>query len=308
VTSETTVLVVDDDDVIRRLIEHQLTGVGYRVVTAADGDEAMAAIERAAPDLAVLSLDLPGTGGVDLCRRLRARGRDEWIYTLVITDAHDSEGRIRASEAGADDLIDRPFRRGELLWRLRAGQRIGALERDLAGRDEKLRRLEDDETVDPAAAIERAWAVTSRQGAALACIVIGVDPGTESEPDRVIGGITSTLRRTFASADQVFRTGARELLVLLPGSTAAMAAVAAERARVAISAMLLPGLDGRSAVTASLGIAERSKGMTHAGDLLDGAHDALADARAAGGDCIRIAPTAAHPYPTPGEDGAARAS
>ncbi|MCP3905361.1 MAG: response regulator [Planctomycetes bacterium] len=308
---ETTVIVVEDDDVIRRLIRHQLTEAGYRAVSATDADEAIAVIAHESPAMAVVSLGLPRGEGVELCRRIRQRGHDQWIYTLVIADPDDTARRIDAFEAGADDSMARPFQKDELIWRLRTGERVAGLERDVAARDDRIRLLEhghagDDTILTGRTAAERGlieeWSSAVSRGGALASIMIDVDPEPTGSGEPVIDAVASTLRRTFGSADQIYRTAERKFLVLLPGSTAAMAAVAGERARVAVATMARPGLERADSATISLGIAERCGGMSNVADLLSSALDALDDARAAGRNCIRIAPTAPHAHPASEED------
>jgi two-component system response regulator MprA len=118
------VLVVDDDSPIRRMLERTLTAEGYDVATAADGGEALAAVDRAVPDLLVLDVAMPGLDGLDVCRRLRQSGLALPILLLTARDAVDQ--RVAGLDAGADDYLVKPFASEELLARVRALLRRGS--------------------------------------------------------------------------------------------------------------------------------------------------------------------------------------
>jgi len=118
-----TVLVVDDDEPIRRMLERTLAAEGYDVTSAADGGSALAAIERAVPDVLVLDVAMPGIDGLDVCRRVRAKGLSVPILLLTARDAVPH--RIAGLDAGADDYFVKPFAVGELLARIRALLRRG---------------------------------------------------------------------------------------------------------------------------------------------------------------------------------------
>src|SRR6266446_3346351 len=101
------ILVVDDDASIRRMLERTLVAEGYRVEGVADGGAALAAIERSVPDLVILDLGLPGMNGVEVCRRVRARGLATPILMLTARDA--MADRVEGLDAGTDDYVVKPF-------------------------------------------------------------------------------------------------------------------------------------------------------------------------------------------------------
>jgi two-component system response regulator MprA len=117
------ILVVDDDAPIRRMLERTLTAEGYEVRSAPDGGAALAGIERAAPDLVVLDVAMPGLDGLAVCRRVRARGLALPILLLTARDA--VADRVGGLDAGADDYLVKPFAADELLARIRALLRRG---------------------------------------------------------------------------------------------------------------------------------------------------------------------------------------
>ncbi|MGZ8582653.1 MAG: response regulator [Actinomycetota bacterium] len=116
----TTVLVVDDEPQILRGLRTNLRARGYEVVTAPDGEEALAVAARDRPDLAIVDLGLPGIDGVEVIEGIRAWSR----MPILVLSARDQEpDKVRALDAGADDYVTKPFGMDELLARLRAAER-----------------------------------------------------------------------------------------------------------------------------------------------------------------------------------------
>jgi two-component system response regulator MprA len=119
----TSVLVVDDDGPIRRMLERTLAAEGYGVIAVADGGGALAAVERSAPDAIVLDVAMPGLDGLAVCRRLRAKGLA--LPILLLTARDEVHDRVAWLDAGADDYLVKPFAAEELLARIRALLRRG---------------------------------------------------------------------------------------------------------------------------------------------------------------------------------------
>src|SRR3954462_14127070 len=126
-------LLVDDDAPIRRMLERTLTAEGYTVEAAADGGAALAAVERSVPDAIVLDVTMPGLDGLAVTRRLRAKGLRVPILLLTARDAvHE---RVAGLDAGADDYLVKPFDADELSARVRALLRRNAPAETLAFAD-----------------------------------------------------------------------------------------------------------------------------------------------------------------------------
>jgi two-component system OmpR family response regulator len=121
------VLVVEDEVKMARAIRRGMEQEGYAVDTALDGDEGLHMVTENDYDAIVLDVMLPGVDGLEVCRRLRARGR--WAPVLMLTARDTVPDRIEGLDAGADDYLVKPFAFGELLARLRALIRRGAVER-----------------------------------------------------------------------------------------------------------------------------------------------------------------------------------
>jgi two-component system, OmpR family, alkaline phosphatase synthesis response regulator PhoP len=120
-----TILIVEDDAQIRRVVEGYLQQTGYRVLTAADGVTGLALAQQAKPHLLVLDLMLPGLDGLEVTRRLRASPDPVLaaIYIIMLTARVEETERVVGLELGADDYVPKPFSPRELVARVRAALR-----------------------------------------------------------------------------------------------------------------------------------------------------------------------------------------
>ncbi|KUJ66036.1 two-component system response regulator [Streptomyces albus subsp. albus] len=114
-TAPARVLVVDDDPTVAEVVTGYLERSGFTVDHAADGPDALGAAGRTWPDLVVLDLMLPGMDGLEVCRRLRARGP---VPVIMLTARGDEDDRITGLEVGADDYVTKPFSPRELVLRV----------------------------------------------------------------------------------------------------------------------------------------------------------------------------------------------
>jgi DNA-binding response OmpR family regulator len=112
----TTVLVVDDEPIVRDVVVRYLERDGFDTLQAADGDSARRLIEDGAPQLVVLDVMLPGTDGLALCRWIRSRGD---LPVIMLTARGEEADRIVGLELGADDYVTKPFSPRELAVRVR---------------------------------------------------------------------------------------------------------------------------------------------------------------------------------------------
>jgi DNA-binding response OmpR family regulator len=140
-------LVVDDEPPLVQVISGYLAREGFDVVTAADGESAVATARETRPDVIVLDLMLPGIDGVEACRRIRAFSD---AYVIMLTAKSDEVDKLVGLSVGADDYLTKPFSPRELVARIRAmlrrpradatesdvdSRRFGDLEVDVAGRE-----------------------------------------------------------------------------------------------------------------------------------------------------------------------------
>ena len=114
------VLVVDDEPQIRRIMRTTLTGAGYEVDDAKTGEEALQKIRAFRPDLVLLDINMPGMGGLEVCKAMRA---DSNVAIIMLTVRNDESDKVAALDAGADDFVTKPFSTPELLARMRAALR-----------------------------------------------------------------------------------------------------------------------------------------------------------------------------------------
>jgi DNA-binding response OmpR family regulator len=118
-----TVLVVDDEPIVREVVVRYLAREGHDTLEAANGNAAREAIERSEPDLVVLDVMLPGTDGLELCRWIRARSE---LPVIMLTARGEEADRIVGLELGADDYVTKPFSPRELAARVRSVLRRAA--------------------------------------------------------------------------------------------------------------------------------------------------------------------------------------
>jgi len=141
--NEPAILIVDDEEENRMLLEALLGSQGYRVVTAADGAQGFAAVKTDPPDLILLDVMMPGQDGFEVCRQLKADPATWFIPVVLVTALSEREDRIRGIEAGADDFLSKPIHRWELLTRTKSLLRLKSLRDDLQKSYEQLKRLEE---------------------------------------------------------------------------------------------------------------------------------------------------------------------
>jgi len=113
----TTVLVVDDEPIVREVVVRYLTREGHHTLEAADGPSARGVIEEGELDLVVLDIMLPGTDGLELCRWIRGRSK---LPVIMLTARGEEADRIVGLELGADDYVTKPFSPRELAARVRS--------------------------------------------------------------------------------------------------------------------------------------------------------------------------------------------
>ncbi len=114
------ILVIDDEPQIRRTMRTTLTGAGYEVDDAKTGEDGLKKMREFRPDLVLLDINMPGMGGLAVCRLIRA---DQNVAIIMLTVHNAEADKVEALDAGADDFVTKPFSTPELLARIRAALR-----------------------------------------------------------------------------------------------------------------------------------------------------------------------------------------
>lgn len=260
---ELRVLVAEDEAVSRLLLTRTLESWGYRVSVARDGDEAWQILQSAeSPLLAVLDWVMPGMEGIDICRRLKADPHRRHFYVIMITTNNATSDIVTALEAGADDFVAKPFDAEELRVRLRAGQRIVDLQRELhrrASHDDLTGMFNRRMAVEM---LEREHARAVREKGVFSVGLLDIDYFKRVNDsfghhagDDVLREIARRINASVRKIDTTGRYGGEEFLLVLPGCDAGPAAVIAERVRSMISATPMTAATHEIHVTASIGVA-----------------------------------------------------
>ena len=132
------ILVADDDNISRRLLQKTLERWGYEVVVVKNGKEAWEKFQSDHFSLIITDWMMPVMDGLELVRRIREFPREDYVYIIMLTAKSMKEDVVIGMEAGADDFLVKPFNQDELRVRLRAGERIVHLERKLSLRNVEL--------------------------------------------------------------------------------------------------------------------------------------------------------------------------
>ena len=123
----TRILVVDDDEIGLAVVRNALAHAGHEVLTAGNGEEALAVLRREDVRLVITDWEMPVLDGLDLCRAIRRRDGG-YVYVILLTSHGSSAAIVAGMSAGADDFIVKPFNQAELMARVRAGERVLGLE------------------------------------------------------------------------------------------------------------------------------------------------------------------------------------
>jgi two-component system NtrC family sensor kinase len=136
------VLIAEDEPVSRRLLQSYLEQWGHQLVLAPDGAAAWRLFQENEVPLVLTDWVMPEMDGLELIRLIRSRPSGAFVYIILLTARSQKEDVIQGMEAGANDFVTKPFDRGELRVRLRAGERIIELEQTLAAQNRALREAQ----------------------------------------------------------------------------------------------------------------------------------------------------------------------
>lgn len=287
------VLIVDDDLLIRRILERWLSKAGYAVQESPDAYVALQIIQNDPPDIIIADWEMPGMSGPGLCEQLRRMVLPRYVYTLILTSRGDCSDLVTALNCGADDFLSKPIREPELLARLGAAVRILTVQRQLqemAQRD-ALTGLFTQRSFYQLLCKE--FEQSRRTGSPLSCAMVDLDffkriNDVYGHPvgDLVLNTCAKVLRRSSRASDVVCRYGGEEFCVLLPDTSEDAAVFWAERFRNALNATRIEVRGQSIAVTCSIGVSQVYDDDLTAEQLVDQADQALLCAKRAGRDRV----------------------
>ena len=294
------ILIADDSNVSRHLLESIVKKWGYQVITTADGNQAWDVLQRAdAPRMAILDWMMPGLTGPEVCRLVRQKGIEPYTYILLLTSRTQKEDVIEGMTAGADDYVVKPFDQQELNVRLRAGRRIIDLQDELLKAQAALRYQA---THDALTGVNNRRQITdvlegcvAHEGP-LGVIMLDIDKFKlvndtfgHAAGDSVLVATAERLASALSDEDTLGRYGGEEFLVVSRRDPAELSTFAEMlRQRIAGEPVVVGGHPFR--VTASFGVASRNGKVLGGGnDLLKAADAALYSAKHQGRNRVVVA-------------------
>jgi diguanylate cyclase (GGDEF)-like protein len=292
------ILIADDDPVSSRLLDRLLVKWGYEVIAAHDGTEAWEVLQAEnAPRVALLDWIMPGIDGLEICRRVRARSGQPYVYIMLLT-ANDKVGNlVEGLESGADDYLTKPFHPQELRARLRVGLRMLDLESRLVEARESLRFKASHDSLTTIwnrgaiiEMLERELSRARRDGSSVGILLADIDHFKRVNDtrghlvgDEVLRAVTGRLKGEVRSYDSVGRYGGEEFLILLPGCDNPKLTAKAEQLVKVVERSSIGTSTGTVAVTISVGaIASGDCPHAEVNKLLRAADTALYRAKVAG--------------------------
>jgi two-component system cell cycle response regulator len=262
------ILVADDDPVSRHMMQGMLQRSGYEVIVAVDGVAACEELAKPdAPRLALVDWMMPGLDGPSVCRRIRRKQAEAYIYIMLLTSKQSSEDIVEGLQAGADDYLTKPCRPAELKARLQTGVRILQLEDKLVEAREAMRNRATRD------ALTQLWnrasilgylkeAMDRRElhGTALSVLLCDVDHFKKFNDthghlvgDQVLQQVAARLASSVRGVDYVGRYGGEEFLIVLNNCRAEDLLKQAERVRRSVTQDLFNTDAGELPVTVSIG-------------------------------------------------------
>lgn len=299
-----TVLIVDDDAMIRRALSTLLEESGYRVETASEGNKALERVGAGDIDLVLLDVLLPGgLNGFDVCRLIKGTREDEFLPVVLLTARADADSRVQGLRIGADDYVAKPWDDRELLARVHAMLRIKGIHDEVRRAKERLSTLAVKDELTGLynfrylhSRLEEEFKRSERYKEPLACLMIDLDDFKivndtfgHDVGDKVLAQVGDRLLESVREVDVAARYGGDEFLLILPSTNFSGAVTVADRVWHSLSRKSFE-CDGRTLkVTASIGVAlYPSKDIESKESLLKAADEALYGAKDAGRNGIGV--------------------
>ena len=263
------VLIVDDDDISRRLLERALTTEGYRVVSAVNGREALERYKEEFFPIVLTDWNMPEMDGLQLCQAIREEHSSAYVFTILLTSRDSKQDIIAGLEAGADDYLTKPFDPPELIARLKTGIRVLELERSL---NKALEEIETLSVTDPLTEVYNRRYLNEKFAGEVKrvvryqrplSIVIGDIDHFKKINDKYGHVAGDLVLKEFAlllkdsirgQIDWVVRYGGEEFVIIVPETDIEGARIMTERIRMAIEKKTIEVDKYKINITASFGV------------------------------------------------------
>ncbi|WP_261379343.1 HDOD domain-containing protein [Denitratisoma sp. DHT3] len=269
------ILLVDTDAAARSALHSTLVAAGYLVDEAEDGQRAFERVLESHPQIVIADWLLPQLSGVELTRALRETAVGRTTYILILGSGESDDAVVDAFEGGADDFMAKPVKSEVLLARLRGGQRMVNLQREVERDREEIRRFAADLAIanrrlqqvartDSLTSfpnrryamerIQQEWKAAERNQRALCCMVVDVDCFKQINDryghdvgDAALRHAAAVLKEGLRAQDVICRTGGDEFLIICPDTSLEPAMKCAERVRQSLehAALMLGGTRSR---------------------------------------------------------------
>jgi two-component system chemotaxis response regulator CheY len=309
------VLIADDDATSRLVLKAMATKLGHECLVATDGSRAWELLRSEVVDVLLTDWMMPGVDGPDLCRRVRQRSDDRYIYVVLITAFGNHDQVLEGMGAGADDYLVKPVDPFTVQTRLVAAERVTALHRQLVEVRAQLelanaaltersltdsltglgnrRRMEED--------LEGAHARALRLRRPFGVALFDIDHFKfyndhygHPAGDEILRRVAKCFDGQIRTDESIYRYGGEEFLLLLQECTAEGAVVAAERIRTAVATLSIPHESRPTSprlLTISGGVSCWVPGSTASvADLIEQADEALFEAKSSGRNQVHLSP------------------
>ncbi len=295
------VLIAEDDKLCRTILDKNLRKWGYEVLTTENGKEAWDAIQEEDVQIAILDWIMPKVNGVELCKKIREKDWNRYIYIIMLTIKTQQTDIRKGFAAGVDDYITKPFDTHELKARLKTGKRIIGLQNQLLDSQNKLHEIAIHDMLTKLLnryeilnVLQDEFHRSLREDKFLSTVMLDIDffknindKHGHDVGDEVLIEVSSRLKKTLRRYDKVGRYGGDEFLVVLPNCDMRNATRISERLRRAVCGEKIGTEGGDLSVSISVGCASTEKNpIPNIENLVKISDKAMFHAKNMGRNCV----------------------
>jgi two-component system cell cycle response regulator len=299
-------LIAEDDIVTRKLLQKTLADWGYETLSADNGKKAYDIFLKENVKFIIADWMMPDMDGITLCRLIRSAKERGYVYFILLTGKGEKEDLINGLAAGADDYVLKPFDRDELRVKVKIGDRILNLEKDLSEKNELLENLNSKleklvrhdilmgigNRLHFYETIEKVHLRGSRYATRYGIIMCDIDQFKAYNDtyghlagDNVLKIVADAMKGSIRKSDDIFRYGGEEIVIILPDQDLSSAVTAAQKVKESVEAL---GIENKKApngiLTISCGVAafDSDTADNHWEEMLNLADKALYKAKLEG--------------------------